>query len=89
MNGNRRWLDEPRNVTRIVYGLVMVCALMVLADLVYTKHPHFAVERWFGFYAGYGFLGSVGLVLAAKGLRHWLRRDEEYYEPSDRDDHDG
>ena len=75
-----RWLDDPRNVTRIVYGLVTLCALAFLADLFYGKHPHFGFEGWFGFYAVYGFLGSVGLVLSAKWLRRWLKRDEDYYE---------
>ena len=81
---DHRWLDEPRNVTRLVIGLTVLCGLALLADLFYAKHPHFPVEGWFGFYAWYGFLGSVGLVLAAKGLRRWLRRDEDYYAPRDR-----
>lgn len=84
MNNNddrRRWLDEPRNVTKIVIGLAVACGLALLADLFYPKHPHFDVEGWFGFYAIYGFIGSVLLVLTAKGLRRWLRRDEDYYQP--------
>ena len=76
----RRWLDEPRNVTRIVYGLAVLCVLALVADFFYTKHPYFSVERWPGFYALYGFTGSVALVLTAKGLRRLLRRDEDYYE---------
>lgn len=81
MSGDdRRWLDDPRNVTRVVYGLVLLCGLVFVADLLYTKHPHFDVERVFGFYALYGFIGSVALVLTAKGMRPWLRRDEDYYE---------
>ncbi|WP_328349379.1 hypothetical protein OG800_01675 [Streptomyces sp. NBC_00445] len=82
---DRRWLDEPRNVTRIVYGLAALCALALLADFFYTKHPYFSVERWPGFYAVFGFVASVTLVLTAKGLRRLLRRDEDYYEPSDLD----
>lgn len=82
-----RWLDDPRNVTRIVYGLAALCVLSFAADLFYDKHPHFGFEGWFGFYAVYGFLGSVGLVLSAKWLRRWLKRDEDYYEgPGERDD---
>jgi hypothetical protein len=77
---DRRWLDEPRHVTRVVYGLAALCALALVADFFYTKHPHFAVERLPAFYALYGFVGSVGLVLAAKGLRRWLMRDEDFYE---------
>ena len=82
---DRRWLDEPRNVTRLVIGLYVLCGLAVLADLFYRKHPFFEVENWFGFYAGSGFLGSVTLVLTAKQLRRLLRRDEDYYEPPERE----
>ncbi|MFD0852521.1 hypothetical protein ACFQ07_09820 [Actinomadura adrarensis] len=80
MKNNHRWLDEPRNVDRIVYGLSALCALLFLADLLYTKHPHFEFEHFFGFHALYGFVGSVTLVLVAKQLRRVLMRDEDYYE---------
>nr|WP_042186742.1 hypothetical protein [Kibdelosporangium sp. MJ126-NF4]CEL17512.1 hypothetical protein [Kibdelosporangium sp. MJ126-NF4]CTQ91261.1 hypothetical protein [Kibdelosporangium sp. MJ126-NF4] len=80
-----RWLDEPRNVTRVVYGLAALCGLALVADLLYGKHPHFGVEGWFGFYPVYGFIGSVGLVLSAKWLRRFLRRDESYYERPESD----
>ena len=88
MTDDRRWLDQPRNVTRIVYGLAALCALALLADFGYTKHPHFGVERWPGFYAVYGFVVSVSLVLAAKQLRRVLRRDEDYYERPEHDNDD-
>jgi hypothetical protein len=81
MNDDRRWLDEPRNVTRIVYGLAVVCFLALAADFFYQKHPHFGFEGWLGFYAVYGFVGSLALVLVAKQLRRVLKRDEDYYEP--------
>jgi hypothetical protein len=88
MTDDRRWLDEPRHVTRIVYGLAALCALALLADFGYIKHPHFDVERWPGFYAVYGFVVSVSLVLTAKQLRRVLRRDEDYYEPPEQDGDD-
>ncbi len=77
---NRRWLDDPRNVTRVVQGLVVLSVLLFLADLLYKKKAHFGVEEIFGFYAIYGFIGSVALVLTAKAMRPLLRRDEDYYE---------
>jgi hypothetical protein len=83
-----RWLDKPRNVTRIVYGLAVLCALAFAADFFYTKHPYFGVERLPAFYAVYGFVGSVLLVLTAKQLRRVLRRDEDYYERPDGDGDD-
>lgn len=85
MNDDRRWLDDPRNVGRIVYGLVALCGLALVADLLYDKHPHFSVEGWPAFYALYGFVGSVLLVLTAKQLRRLLKRGEDYYERPDKD----
>ncbi|TDC54029.1 hypothetical protein E1281_16840 [Actinomadura sp. KC345] len=84
MKDDRRWLDEPRNVDRVVHGLYLLCALVFLADLLYAKHPHFDVENLFGFYAVFGFVGSVTLVLVAKQLRRVLMRGEDYYERPER-----
>lgn len=84
MNDDRRWLDEPRNVTRVVYGLAVLCVLALGADLFYSKHPHFGFEAWLGFYAVFGFVCSLALVLTAKQLRRVLRRDEDYYERPER-----
>ncbi|WP_158853405.1 hypothetical protein [Saccharothrix deserti] len=88
MNDDRRWLDEPRNVTRIVYGLAALCALAIVADVFYRKKPHFGIDGWFAFYPLYGFVGSVGLVLTAKWLRRFLKRDEDYYDRPERDEDD-
>lgn len=74
------WLDRPGNVNRIVYALFAACALFVLLDLVLVRHSVFFFEAWPGFYAGFGFVGCVGLVLAAKLMRWMLMRSEDYYD---------
>lgn len=74
------WLDEPRNVDRLVYGLYALCAVLMVADIFVHKHGPFAVEHWFGFYGWYGFVACVALVIAAKGLRRLLMRPENYYD---------
>ena len=76
----RYWLDDPRNVNKVFYGLVGVCLLTVAADLFYHKHGHFTWEEWLGFHAWYGFVCCVFLVLAAKQLRRVLMRREDYYD---------
>lgn len=76
----RTWIDEPKNVDRIVHWLYAVCALLVLVDILVPKHGPFAIEHWFGFYAFYGFIACVGLVIAAKGLRVILMKPEDYYD---------
>ena len=77
------FLDKPQNVTRIVYGLYAICALLVIADLFYHKHPYFEVEHMFGFYGWYGFVMCALLVICAKGMRVVLMRREDYYSPKD------
>jgi len=87
VNGEKpRWLDDKRNVRKIIWALVIVCAGLFAADGFYHKHPHFAAESFFGFYAIYGFVMCVGLVVAAKMMRKVLMRSEDYYDKDDGDD---
>ena len=82
--GERRyWLDEPRNVTKVVWALAAVCFGLFFADAFYSKHAIFSVESLFAFYGVFGFVVFVGLVLVAKWMRTFLMRPEDYY---DRDD---
>jgi hypothetical protein len=74
------FFTRPANVRRIVVGLYLVAVLLVLLDLLYAKHGHFAIEDWFGFYGFYGFVGCVTLVLLAKVLRRLVMRPEDYYD---------
>jgi hypothetical protein len=74
------WLDDPRNVSKLYYALIAVCALLVIAELFFHKHGHFHWENWFGFFAWYGFGVFCFIVLAGKHLRKLLMRDEDYYD---------
>ncbi len=79
----RYWLDDKRNVDKIWYGVVAICALLFLADAFYEKHVEFQVEYWFGFYGIYGFVGCVFLVLSARVLRKIVMRSEDFYDRND------
>ena len=74
------WLDDPRNIKKVLYGLYAVCALLVVADFFYEKHDHFKFEKWFGFFGWFGFIAYVSLVLMARVLRKALKREEDYYD---------
>lgn len=75
------WLDEKKNVKKVVYAVCAICAVVGLLDLFpYKHHLHFGFENWFGFYSIFGFVACVGLVLAAKQLRKIVMRDEDYYD---------
>jgi uncharacterized membrane protein len=79
-NEKKYWLDEPRNVDKVVWSLVGACVVLAAVDLFYHKHGHFVWEEWVNFYGFYGFVSCVGLVLLAKQLRKILMRKEDYYD---------
>lgn len=81
--GKRHLFDNPKNVTRVVHVLVACCALLFLADFFVHRHVVNQAESLFGFYAFYGFIACVVLVLVAKEMRKVLMRKEDYYEPMD------
>ncbi|MFT5392308.1 MAG: uncharacterized membrane protein YhaH (DUF805 family) [Gammaproteobacteria bacterium] len=78
--GPSRWLDRKENVTKVAWTLYVVCAVLVLLELVIHRHADVGIDGWFGFYAAYGFFGSVFLVMVAKQMRRVLKRPEDYYE---------
>ena len=81
--GRRYWLDDGRNVRKLLYVLYAVCALLLAADLFYHKHAILDFEGWFGFYGAYGFIACVALVLAARELRKLVSRPLDYYDRED------
>ncbi|PPR71813.1 MAG: hypothetical protein CFH05_01440 [Alphaproteobacteria bacterium MarineAlpha3_Bin4] len=81
MSDDRKyWLDDRQNITKVVWGLVILCGILFVADAFYDKHPHFIAETYFGFFGIFGFVVCVGLVLTAKVMRILLKRGEDYYD---------
>ena len=76
----RYWLDEPRNVDKLVRVFYIICAIIFVTDFAVPKHGPFAIEYLFSFYSLYGFIACVVLVLIAKQLRRILMRSEDYYD---------
>ena len=74
------WLDGPRNVRKIVYALCLLCAVLLVTDLLYHKHPHFEFEKRFGFFCWFSFIAGVCLVLGSRVMRKLLQREEDYYD---------
>ena len=79
-NSRKYWLDNPRNVDRIVWALYGACVGLLAIDWFVPKHGPFAIEHLFGFYGIYGFAACFGLVLAAKEMRRIVMRPEDYYD---------
>ena len=76
----RRWLDRPGSVNKLIRALAVVCVVIFVADFFYQKQTHYSWEEAPGFYALFGFVSCVLLVIVAKWLRRILMRDEDYYD---------
>ena len=76
----RYWLDDIRNVHKIFWALVTVCALLFLSNIFLHPHGKFAFQNWFGFFGLFGFFLSFLLVLTSRELRKILKQDEDYYD---------
>lgn len=77
------WLDNKKNVDRIVYALGVLCAGLFAAEFIYHKHSYLDIEDIPGFYAAYGFFMGAVAVIFARAIRVILKRDEDYYAPKD------
>lgn len=55
--------------------------LVVLNLFIHNHHPHFALEKFTGFWAVFGLAASLVLGKVAKGLAHTvLGKDESFYD---------
>jgi hypothetical protein len=75
------WFDHPQNIRRLRHGFYAVLVLLVLPDFFIHKHTLFSsVEGWPGFYALFGFIACVAIILISKVLGFVLKRREDYYD---------
>ena len=50
---DKGWIENPDNISKLYRILLVVCALLLVADLLdlmhvfYHKHTHYDVEGWF------------------------------------------
>lgn len=79
MNNKKHLFDNPKNVKLLVKILVGCCIVLFAMDFIIHRHTVHPWESFTGFYALYGFLACVVLVLLARELRKLVMRDEDYY----------
>jgi hypothetical protein len=77
---NGHWIFRRRTVNGAFWGLVLICALLGLIEVVYHRHTVFAFEGFPVAYGIFGFVSFVGIIFAGRGLRKVIMRDEDYYD---------
>lgn len=75
------FLEQPRTGKTIRNLFAFTLLLLVAVDLLSYKHPVFPFENLPGFYALFGFLSCLVIVVVSKLLgKYWLQRPEDYYD---------
>ena len=71
--------------------ITILAALIISVVLDFSLHTgghgEFAWSGILGFFAVFGLIGCLAIILISKWLgHHWLQRKEDYYDRDDRDD---
>ncbi len=76
----QHWLVRPGTIRLLWVIFLCVLAVTILASLFTEVHAWFRIDGSFAFYAWYGFLTCIGMVLVAKLLGCLLHRKDSYYD---------
>ncbi|MCB1488781.1 MAG: hypothetical protein KDJ88_15165 [Bauldia sp.] len=74
------WLVRPSTIRLLWVVFIAILALTVVADFFIDHHGTFGIDGTIGFYAWYGFVSCVVLVVGARGLGVLLKRKDTYYD---------
>ncbi|HAP93076.1 MAG TPA: hypothetical protein DCM26_00430 [Desulfotomaculum sp.] len=74
------FFDRPRNKKILWIAYIGVLLALAVADFFIPKHSYFSWDGTPVFYALFGFVACVLLVVIAKNLRPLLKRREDYYD---------
>ncbi len=75
--------DKPRNVSLLLRSLCAICALLFILDFFLHRHVVHEWDGLTGFFAIFGFISYVTIVVVAKQLRKIVKRKEDYYDVDD------
>jgi hypothetical protein len=82
--GNR----SARDWEKFYWGVLTICAALLVVDLVFEKKAEIGTDAYFGFYAAFGFLGCVAAALCPKAFSKLVQRGDDFYEPTDHEKRD-
>lgn len=70
---------RPRTRRTLWLALGAALLLAVAANFAIDQKAHFGIDGSFGFYAWFGFLACVALIVLGKIVGVFVRRDPDYY----------
>ena len=76
----KHWLVRPRTIRILWIASAAILAALVVAGGFVRGHAYFTIDGIFAFNAWYGFLICVAMVVAAKVLGGFIKRQDTYYD---------
>ena len=76
----KHWLVRPENIRKLWIVFITVLAVVALLDFAIHPHAEFGLDGTTFFYSWYGFATCVGMVVFAKLLGIFLKREDTYYD---------
>ncbi|MDA1089181.1 MAG: hypothetical protein O3A85_02545 [Proteobacteria bacterium] len=74
------WLIRPETIRKLWIGGGVLLAFLVAIELWVQPQGYFGLDGTFAFNAWYGFIVCVAMVVGAKGLGIFLKREDTYYD---------
>jgi len=71
---------RPKTIRQLWIGSCIALALLVATDFLIHHHAHFGVDGTFGFYAWFGFICCVVMIVGSKALGALVKRSDSYYD---------
>lgn len=75
----KHWLVRPENIRKLWILFIVILAVVALLDFVIHPHAEFGIDGTPFFYSWYGLVTCVGMVVFAKLLSIFLKREDTYY----------
>ena len=60
---NQHWLLRKQNIRKLWMMFIAILVVTVAAGFFVHQHVHFGIEDSVGFFAWYGFITCVGMVI--------------------------
>ena len=76
------WFDKPDNLRKLRMFSYILLAVSVLAEFLVPAHgPQHPWDKIPGFYALFGFVICMAMIIVSKLLgQYWLKKKEDYYD---------
>lgn len=76
----QHWLYRPETPRKLWIAGIIILLLTIVSEPFITLHPHFSIEHLFSFYALFGFISCVVMVVVAILLGVLVKRKDDYYD---------